>query len=91
LKQKKQFKYTAVHISRHKLHQFQCELQGEEQATVADGLEGAKPSCGPTRAEVLSHKLSPIETAQLALLRPKLGTRRLVHMSVQLDRSLSSW
>jgi hypothetical protein len=46
LKQERQLKYTAVDISRHKLHQFLRELQGEEQATVADSLEGANPSCG---------------------------------------------
>lgn len=48
----KQYKHTAVDISRHNLHSLLREVRGEAQGTVSESLEGAKPSRGPTTAEV---------------------------------------
>jgi hypothetical protein len=87
----KQFKYTAVDISRHNLRHFLCELRGEEQATVADSLEGAKPSRGPTTAEVLSHKLSVFKMALKQLLAPLSLALGDWCTCQHLDRSLRSW
>lgn len=50
----KQFKHTAVEIARHNVHAFLRELRGEEKATMAASLSGAKPSRGPTTAEACS-------------------------------------
>lgn len=48
----KQFKHTAVDVARHNVHAFLRELRGEAKAVVAESLSGAKPSRGPTTAEV---------------------------------------
>ena len=48
----KQYKHTAVDVARHNVHALLRELRGEGKASVECSLRGAKPSRGPTTAEV---------------------------------------